>query len=423
MSPTPFTLLFVLFLLLETITHLWLASRQARHVTRHRARVPDEFAEKIGLQSHQRAADYTVERMKLSVTRRVFDAMVLIAFTLLGGLQMINGFLISIIPNDFWRQILLLGSALLISGALQLPFSLWKQFRLEQKFGFNRMTLGLFVSDTIKGLLVSVVLGLPLAAVTLWLMAASGPLWWLWAWMVWVAFNAFILFVFPTWIAPLFNKFTPLDNPELADRINNLALRCHFALKGLFVMDGSKRSAHGNAYFTGFGKSRRIVFFDTLLGKLNPEEIEAVLAHELGHFSHKHVQKRMIFSFLLALVFFAVLGFLKNQIWFYQGLGVSPVINGSNDAMALLLFFMAMPVFTFFFAPIFSFFSRKDEFEADHYAHTQASSEALISALVKLYNDNASTLTPDPVHSAFYDSHPPASLRIRRLQELQATNG
>jgi STE24 endopeptidase len=349
--------------------------------------------------------------------------MVLIAFTLLGGLQMINGFLISIIPNDFWRQILLLGSVLLISGALQLPFSLWKQFRLEQKFGFNRMTLGLFVSDTIKGLLVSVVLGLPLAAVTLWLMAASGPLWWLWAWMVWVAFNAFILFVFPTWIAPLFNKFTPLDNPELADRINNLALRCHFALKGLFVMDGSKRSAHGNAYFTGFGKSRRIVFFDTLLGKLNPEEIEAVLAHELGHFSHKHVQKRMIFSFLLALVFFAVLGFLKNQIWFYQGLGVSPVINGSNDAMALLLFFMAMPVFTFFFAPIFSFFSRKDEFEADHYAHTQASSEALISALVKLYNDNASTLTPDPVHSAFYDSHPPASLRIRRLQELQATNG
>src|SRR5690606_33349022 len=264
MSPTPFTLLFVLFLLLETITHLWLASRQARHVMRHRARVPDEFAEKIGLQSHQRAADYTVERMKLSVTRRVFDAMVLIAFTLLGGLQMINGFLISIIPNDFWRQILLLGSVLLISGALQLPFSLWKQFRLEQKFGFNRMTLGLFVSDTIKGLLVSVVLGLPLAAVTLWLMAASGPLWWLWAWMVWVAFNAFILFVFPTWIAPLFNKFTPLDNPELADRINNLAQRCHFALKGLFVMDGSKRSAHGNAYFTGFGKSRRIVFFDTL---------------------------------------------------------------------------------------------------------------------------------------------------------------
>ena len=422
MSATLFMYLFVFFLVLETVVHCWLASRQARHVALHREQVPVEFAEKISLRSHQRAADYTVERMKLAVTQRVFDAMVLIAFTLLGGLQAINNGLLYLVGSDFWRQLLLLGSVLFISGLLHLPFSLWKQFKLEQKFGFNRMTLGLFISDTIKGLLVSVVLGLPLAAVTLWLMSAAGPFWWVWAWLVWVVFNAFLLFIFPTWIAPLFNKFTPLDNPELADRINNLARRCHFALKGLFVMDGSKRSAHGNAYFTGFGKSRRIVFFDTLLGKLNPDEIEAVLAHELGHFSHKHVQKRMFFSFLLALVFFAILGYMKNQVWFYEGLGVSP-LNGASDAMALLLFFMAMPVFTFFFTPLFSFFSRKDEFQADHYAHTQASSDALIAALVKLYDDNAATLTPDPVHSAFYDSHPPASVRIRHLQQLKAAQG
>lgn len=415
MSTSLFTLLFVLFLAIQTMVRVWLSSRQIRYVSAHRPEVPNEFAEKISLRSHQRAADYTVERMKLGIIEWVFDAFILIAFTLLGGLQLIDIFLQKQFTGELWRQLALLASVSIITGLLHLPFSLWRQFKLEAKFGFNRMTLKLFVSDSIKGIAVSLILGLPLMAAILWLMAEAGNAWWLWAWALWVGFNVLILYLYPTFIAPMFNKFTPLDNPELAERINKLTQRCGFTLNGLFVMDGSKRSAHGNAYFTGFGKARRIVFFDTLLNKLNGPEIEAVLAHELGHFKHKHIIKRMVSSFLIALVFFALLGYLKNTIWFYEGLGIIPALGRSNDALALILFFMVIPVFTYLLSPVASWFSRKDEFQADQYAKEQTEANALVSALVKLYDDNAATLTPDPLHSAFYDSHPPATIRIRHL--------
>ena len=415
MSTSLFTLLFVLFLAIQTMVRVWLSSRQIRYVSAHRPEVPNEFAEKISLRSHQRAADYTVERMKLGMIEWVFDAFILIAFTLLGGLQLIDIFLQKQFTGELWRQLALLASVSIITGLLHLPFSLWRQFKLEAKFGFNRMTLKLFISDSIKGIAVSLVLGLPLMAAILWLMAEAGNAWWLWAWALWVGFNVLILYLYPTFIAPMFNKFTPLDNPELAERINKLTQRCGFTLNGLFVMDGSKRSAHGNAYFTGFGKARRIVFFDTLLNKLNGPEIEAVLAHELGHFKHKHIIKRMVSSFLIALVFFALLGYLKNTVWFYEGLGIIPALGRSNDALALILFFMVIPVFTYLLSPVASWFSRKDEFQADQYAKEQTEANALVSALVKLYDDNAATLTPDPLHSAFYDSHPPATIRIRHL--------
>jgi len=410
-----FTLLFVAFLLADIAVRFWLATRQIRHVALNRGEVPAEFSHRIGLASHQRAADYTVARVKLGLLERTYDAIVLVCLTLLGGLQAIDLAVAGVVSNDFLRQLLLLATVALLLGLLGLPFTLWRQFRLEARFGFNRMTPGLFASDAVKGLLVAAVLGLPLAAAVLWLMGSAGPYWWIWAWALWTVFNLSLLIVYPMFIAPLFNKFTPLQDPELAGRIQRLAQRCGFALNGLFVMDGSRRSAHGNAYFTGFGRSRRIVFFDTLLARLNADEIEAVLAHELGHFAKRHIIRRVLISFAAALAFFALLGWISRQPWFYVGLGVLPQLGGRNDAMALLLFFLAIPVFTFMFTPLASWYSRRDEFEADRYAAQQSSPERLVSALVKLYDDNAATLTPDPVHSAFYDSHPPAAVRIRHL--------
>jgi STE24 endopeptidase len=409
------TLLFVVFLLAMVGVRLWLANRQIRHVLSHRAEVPAEFATRIGLASHQKAADYTTARVRLGMFELVFDAAVLVGLTLLGGLQLIDLWVSSLTTHDLFRQVLLIVVVSVLLGIIGLPFSIYRQFKLEAKFGFNRMTPGLFVSDTLKGLVLGAMLGLPLVAAVLWLMAEAGTYWWLWAWGLWSAFNLLVLFIFPTWIAPFFNKFTPLTDETLASSIRSLAERCGFALNGLFVMDGSKRSAHGNAYFTGFGKARRIVFFDTLLARLTPDEIIAVLAHELGHFKHKHILKRLVFSFTGALFFFAILGWIAQQSWFYTDLGVIPQLGGRNDGMALLLFFMVIPVFTFFLTPLFSWFSRKDEFEADHFATQQSSAEQLVSALVKLVDDNASTLTPDPVHSAFYDSHPPVSIRVRHL--------
>ncbi|MVW78964.1 M48 family metalloprotease [Bordetella sp. 02P26C-1] len=411
------TLLFAFFLVADLCVRQWLAARQIRHVARHRDQVPPEFSPRIGLHSHQRAADYTAARVRLGMVERVYDAAILVALTLMGGLQAIDMAIAQITSHDLLRQLLLLGSVALLLGVLGLPFTLWRQFRLEARFGFNRMTPGLFVSDLIKGLVVALILGTPLAAAILWLMASAGSLWWLWAWGLWTAFNLLLLFIYPTFIAPLFNKFTPLTDAALADRIRQLAQRCGFALNGLFVMDGSRRSAHGNAYFTGFGKSRRIVFFDTLLSRLNADEIEAVLAHELGHFAKRHIVKRIVLSFIAALVFFAALGWLAQQPWFYEGLGVVPRLDGRNDAMALLLFFLVIPVFTFMLTPVASWYSRRDEFEADRYAASQSSPQQLVAALVKLYDDNAATLTPDPVHSAFYDSHPPAAVRIRHLTQ------
>lgn len=409
------TLLFAFFLLADVALRLWLAGRQIRHVGSHRDAVPAEFASRIGLASHQRAADYTIARVRLGMVERVFDAGVLVWLTLLGGLQSIDLFIMGLVRDDMLRQLLLLAAVTGLLALLGLPLTLWRQFRLEARFGFNRMTPALFAADAAKGVLLALVLGAPLAAAVLWIMAAAGPYWWIWAWAVWAGFNLLVLLIFPTVIAPLFNKFTPLQDPELASRIRALAERCGFSLNGLFVMDGSKRSAHGNAYFTGFGKSRRIVFFDTLLARLTADEIEAVLAHELGHFKRRHITRRIVISLLMALAFFAALGWLAQQPWFYTGLGVVPQLGARNDAMALLLFFLVVPVFTFPLTPLMSWYSRRDEFEADRFAAEQSAPDKLVSALVKLYDDNAATLTPDPVHSAFYDSHPPAAVRIRQL--------
>jgi STE24 endopeptidase len=409
------TLLFVVFLLAMVGVRLWLANRQIRHVLSHRAEVPAEFATRIGLASHQKAADYTTARVRLGMLELVFDAAVLVGLTLLGGLQTIDLWVSSLTTHDLLRQVLLIVVVSVLLGIIGLPFSLYRQFKLEAKFGFNRMTPGLFVGDMLKGLLLGLALGLPLLAAILWLMAEAGTYWWLWAWGLWCGFNLLVLFIYPTWIAPFFNKFTPLTDETLASSIRALAERCGFTLNGLFVMDGSKRSGHSNAYFTGFGKNRRVVFFDTLLERLTPDEIIAVLAHELGHFKHKHILKRIVFSFAGALFFFAVLGWLAQQSWFYTDLGVIPQLGGRNDGMALLLFSMVIPVFAFAFTPLFSWFSRRDEFQADRFATQQSSAEQLVSALVKLVDDNASTLTPDPAHSAFYDSHPPTPIRIRLL--------
>jgi STE24 endopeptidase len=411
-----FTLLFIAFLLTDVALRLWLASRQIRHVQMHRAEIPSEFSERIGLYSHQRAADYTTAKTKFSIIERVTEAAVLVGLTLLGGLQFLDTQLGYLFESEMLRQLALIFVVLALLGVVGLPFSAWSKFRIEAKFGFNRVTPRLFIVDCVKALLLTLLFGIPLTASVLWIMGNAGPDWVWYAWGIWVAFNFLILWLFPTVIAPVFNKFTPLDNAEIASRIQGLAKRCGFSLNGLFVMDGSKRSAHGNAYFTGFGKARRIVFFDTLLSRLNVDELEAVLAHELGHFKHKHIIKRMVVSFFLALVFFLLLGWLSQQVWFYTGLGVLPQLGRPNDALALVLFFLAMPVFTFWATPLASWFSRRDEFEADRYAAKQCSADTLVSALVKLYDDNAATLTPDPVHSAFYDSHPPAVIRIQNLK-------
>ncbi|MBP8163113.1 MAG: M48 family metallopeptidase [Propionivibrio sp.] len=391
---------------------LWLSQRQIAHVTTHRSTVPAQFKDRLELAAHQKAADYTVAQTRFGRLALASEIVVLLAFTFGGGLQALH---------DLWSGhvdgltygVALIFSAMAISSLVDLPFALYRQFVIEQQFGFNRMTLRLFLTDQLKQTALGLVIGTPVLLAVLWLMAKMGSLWWLYVWLFWCGFNLLILFLYPTWIAPLFNKFTPLDDAPLKARIEALLERCGFASSGLFVMDGSKRSNHGNAYFTGFGKTKRIVFFDTLLGRLQPTEVEAVLAHELGHFKHRHVLKRIALLFSMSLVFLAVLGQLIDAPWFYQGLGV----QAQNTAMALLLFFFVVPVFTFLLTPLMSLLSRRHEFEADRYAGKHASADALIKALVKLYEENASTLTPDPLHSLFYDSHPPAALRISRLAQ------
>ncbi|MET3134337.1 STE24 endopeptidase [Oxalobacteraceae bacterium GrIS 1.11] len=412
-----FSILFVSFLVLTLIVRFWLASRHIRHVLAHRAAVPPEFAEKIPLAAHQKAADYTVARTKFGLLTLVVNSAVLIGFTLLGGLQWLSVAIFKLTGPGMPYQLGLLTAFAAISGLLDLPFDYYKQFVLEQRFGFNKMSRGLFFADMLKGLGLGAAIGLPLVWVVLTLMDKSGALWWLYAWLVWSGFQLLMMVLFPTVIAPLFNKFSPLEDAALKARIEGLMGRVGFASKGLFVMDGSKRSAHGNAYFSGFGANKRIVFFDTLLSRLAPQEIEAVLAHELGHFKLKHIVKRMVVMFAISLAFLALLGYLKNQLWFYTGLGVDPLpLPGqSNDALVLILFMLALPVFTFLLGPFTSLSSRKHEFEADAFAATHTDARDLVSALVKMYEDNASTLTPDPLHSAFYDSHPPASVRIRQL--------
>ena len=414
------TLAFVAFLLAMVGLKYWLAFRQIRHVTAHANNVPTQFADRVSLEAHRRAAAYTVERTRLGMFETAAGALVLVAATLLGGLDWIVARLAELGTGDFALQMLVVMVVLLAVSVLDLPFSWYRQFRIEQKFGFNRMTLALWVADLAKSLVLTALLGLPLLAAVLWLMRSAGDLWWVYAWLLWVGFNALVLVLYPTLIAPLFNKFEPLKDGRLADRITALLARTGFSSKGVFVMDGSRRSAHGNAYFTGLGRAKRIVFFDTLVERLQPSEIEAVLAHELGHFKLRHIAKRLVFSFVASLAFLALLGWLITQPWFYTGLGVTPSLTGSNHGVALVLFALVLPVFTFVFAPVASLLSRRHEFEADAFAARHASAGDLVNALVKLYQDNASTLTPDPLHSAFYDSHPPASIRIQRLAQQAA---
>ncbi|RLK46012.1 M48 family metallopeptidase [Cupriavidus plantarum] len=410
-----FTLIFLAALVIMVATKLWLAARQVRHVAQHRHAVPARFADTIALTAHQKAADYTVARTRLSMLEVLTSAAVLIGFTMLGGLQWLNEFWLGTFGPGYRYGVALIASVALIGGLVDLPFSLYGQFGIEQRFGFNKMTFGLWLMDLVKMTAVACVLGAPLLLAVLWLMDRTGDYWWAWTWLLWVGFSLLLHVIAPTYIAPLFNKFEPLNDDSLRARIEALLRKCGFASKGVFVMDGSRRSAHGNAYFTGFGAAKRIVFFDTLLARLDGEEIEAVLAHELGHFKRRHIAKMMLVTFVLSLVFLAVLGWMSTRTWFYMGLGVAPNFGTDNHALALVLFFLTLPVFTFVLGPLASQSSRRHEFEADEFAASQTNAGHLVSALVKLYKDNASTLTPDPLFSAFYYSHPPAAQRIDRL--------
>ena len=413
--PETLTIVFLIACALTFGGRLLLAGRQIRHVRAHRDAVPAEFAERIALASHQKAADYTIDRTRTGMLNTAIEAGVLLAFTLGGGLAWLHGFW-SARLDGLSYGVAMIFSLTFISGLIDLPLSLYRQFVIEARYGFNRMSLGLFFTDLAKQTLLGVAIGTPVILAVLWLMGAMGAHWWLWVWLFWSAFNLLLMFIYPTWIAPLFNKFAPLEDGEMKTRIEALLARCGFRSSGLFVMDGSKRSSHGNAYFTGFGDNKRIVFFDTLLSRLQPGEVEAVLAHELGHFRRRHIVKRMIVMFASSLAFLWLLGQLINAPWFYTSLGIPE----GNTALALILFFLVVPVFTFPLSPLMSHFSRRHEFEADAYAAEHAVAGDLVHALVKLYDDNASTLTPDPLHSLFYDSHPPAAQRIARLQ-LQET--
>ena len=423
MSPSLlWTSLFAFFLLAGLALRLWLATRQMRHVAQHRQQVPADFAERISLEAHQRAADYTIAKGRFGLIEMALGAAVVLGWTLLGGLDVLNQALIERMGGGMWQQLALLAGFVLISGIVDLPVSYYQTFVIEQRFGFNQMTFKLWLADLLKSTLVGALIGLPLAALMLWLMGAAGTLWWLWAWCVWMGFNLLLMVVYPLFIAPIFNKFKPLDDESLAARVTSLMKRCGFAAKGLFVMDGSRRSAHANAYFTGFGAGKRVVFYDTLLKQLTPEEVEAVLAHELGHFKHKHITRRIIGMFAMSLLGFALLGWLATKGWFYTGLGVMPNFSmpgvaGSapNDALALLLFMLAVPIFSVFLSPVFAQMSRRHEFEADAFAVAQTQGADLASALLKLHKDNASTLTPDPVYVKFYYSHPPAVERLARI--------
>jgi STE24 endopeptidase len=414
------TLTFVAVLVASQLLKFWLATRQIRHVALHRGAVPTAFASRITLEAHQKAADYTVVQTRFGMLELVWGAVLALAWTLLGGLSWLNHWLLEWLQPGLAQQVALLVAFAVIGSLVDLPFGLYKTFVIEQRFGFNKVTPKLWLQDMLKSLLLGIVLGLPLVTLIVWMMGATGSFWWLWTWGVWMGFSLLMLLLYPTVIAPWFNQFKPLDNAELKARVTQLMARCGFTSKGFFVMDGSKRSAHANAYFTGFGASKRVVFYDTLLAQLSADEVDAVLAHELGHFKHRHIVKRMVSTFALSLVGFALLGWLSSQSWFYVGLGVIPNLRGANDALALILFMMVLPFFSAFVAPLFAYFSRKHEFEADAYAVAQTSGTDLSSALLKLYKDNASTLTPDPVYVKFYYSHPPASERLGRMQTQAA---
>lgn len=407
-----FTLIFILAIIATIGTQLWLSIRQSKHVMENRPAVPSEFSESITLEEHQKAADYTTTKSSFGRKELIISTLLLLIWTLGGGLQWLDNLWADSALGDLGRGTAVMISFIIISSLIDIPASVYRTFVIEEKFGFNKQTAKTFMIDMFKNTLVSMAIGIPLIMLVLWLMNSAGSLWWLYAWLAITAFSIVMMWAYPKFIAPIFNKFTPLEEGEVLDRITTLLERNGFNSNGVFMMDGSRRSSHGNAYFTGFGKTKRIVFFDTLLKQLSPTQIEAVLAHELGHFKHKHVFKGMIVSMSMTLIGFAVLAFLMKQAWFFQQLGV----QNQSTYMALILFLLVSPVFTFFIGPIMSWWSRKHEFEADAFAAKESSAEELISALVGLYKKNAGTLTPDPLYSAFYDSHPPASIRIAHLR-------
>lgn len=411
---TVFSWIFLSMLVLTTGFRLWLSQRQRNHVTRHRDAVPQPFRERISLEDHRKAADYTVAKLGLARLETAFDALLLLAWTLGGGIALVDRLVHGIGMDGTLAGTVVIMTILVSGTLLGLPFSVIQTFGIEARYGFNRATPALFASDTIKGVMLSLLIGGPLVWGVLWIMANTGTSWWLFAWVLWTGFVLAMTWLYPTFIAPIFNRFKPLEDQQLRQRVEQLLQRCGFHSKGIFVMDGSRRSAHGNAYFTGIGNNKRIVFFDTLIEALRPEEIEAVLAHELGHFRRHHVRKRLLVMLLSSLLGLGLLGWLKLQPWFYGSLGVPAV----SDHAALILFVMVSPIFTYFLSPLGAVFSRRHEFEADAYAAGHSSAACLVDALVKLYRDNASTLTPDPLHSAFYDSHPPALSRIAQLERL-----
>jgi STE24 endopeptidase len=409
------TIVFAVGLCFSVLLKLWLANRQIRYVVYHRDAVPNVFAKTISVAAHQKAADYTLAKTRFGLMELVWGATVALGWSLLGGLSMLDRAIANEVGTNLTQQVALLMAFVLINGAIDLPFTLYRTFVIEQRFGFNKTSVILWLQDQAKSVLVGVVIGVPLATLVLWMMAATGALWWLWTWCAWMGFNLLMMLVYPTWIAPLFNKFEPLKDPCVKQRVSKLMARCGFTSKGFFVMDGSKRSAHANAYFTGFGASKRVVFYDTLLAQLSPAQVDAVLAHELGHFKQRHILKRVASMFALSLVGFYALGWSSQQMWFFTGLGVTPHLTGGNAALALLLFVLVLPLAGTFMGPVFAQMSRRHEFEADAYAVSLTSGHDLATALLKLYEDNASTLTPDPVYAQFYYSHPPASERLGRI--------
>ena len=411
-----FSVIFLGALALATAAKLWLGARHLAYVRGHRDAVPADFALDVSLDAHRKAADYSCAKTRFHLVSVAFECAVILLLTFGGGLQLLDGVAAGWFAPGVARGVALIVLLAAVMTVIDIPFGCYRTFVIESRFGFNKMTPALYAIDTVKHAALAAALGIPLAAGVLWLMERAGGWWWLYAWLVWVSFNLIILAVYPTWIAPLFNKFLPLGDPELKTRIERLLERCGFKAQGLMVMDGSRRSSHGNAYFTGFGRSKRIVFFDTLLERLAPGEVEAVLAHELGHFKLRHVAKRMAWIFAASLALLWLLAQLMGRDWFYSALNV----HTPSTAMALILFFIVVPQFAFLLQPVTSHYSRRHEFEADGYAAAHAPAGELVSALVKLYRENAATLTPDPLHSAFYDSHPPATLRIARLRTLGA---
>lgn len=407
-----FTLVFLVATLSYVVTLLWLNIRQDKAVAKSFSAVPAEFSEKITLEQHQKAGEYTQAKLLVNHFEIIFSTVVLLIWTLGGGLSWLDGLWQTLTDDSLYLGVGFILSLMIIGSIIDLPFSIYRTFVLEQKFGFNKMTIGTFIGDMFKGLLLMLIIGLPLIYAILYLMGAMGEFWWAYVWLVLTGFSLLMFWLYPTYIAPIFNKFKALDNIELKAKIDNLLTRTGFKSDGVFVMDGSKRSSHGNAYFTGIGKNKRIVFFDTLLEGMEDQEVEAILAHELGHFHHKHIRKHMITSFTISLFGLALLGYLINQPWFFHGLGVETMSNHT----ALILFTLVMPVFSFFIAPISNALSRKHEFEADAFAAKHTNADDLVSSLVKLYRDNASTLTPDKLYSAFHDSHPSASIRINHLK-------